>query len=307
MTLPAEPFNPVIDRYDRRRTARLLKSFWPDPAVFRGVAENLAASVRVAHNAADGCWCVTMHPQYLRLNAGQVETLTLHSEYARFLYQSPLSSELQQRFEVSDSDKPYYPSVPVPSGCCVVPWAALKTVPVELRDAHEAYIRAAASFKRVSPFKRSFSPAALECVEEVIGLPLPRPSYIADEEIGLRVEPLPDEVDPSLPMIEGARYEVLVNAYERNPKARSRCIAHYGAKCVICQFDFTMFYGDVADGYIHVHHIKPLSEIGKAYEVDPIEDLRPVCANCHAVVHLGKRIRSVEEVRCLITAARSTT
>jgi hypothetical protein len=31
--------------------------------------------------------------------------------------------------------------------------------------------------------------------------------------------------------------------------------------------------------------------------VDPVADLRPVCPNCHAVIHLGGACRSIDEVR----------
>ncbi|MEI6328702.1 MAG: HNH endonuclease [Pseudanabaena sp.] len=37
---------------------------------------------------------------------------------------------------------------------------------------------------------------------------------------------------------------------------------------------------------MHVHHIKPISEIGDSYKVNPISDLIPVCPNCHAVIDL---------------------
>ncbi len=36
----------------------------------------------------------------------------------------------------------------------------------------------------------------------------------------------------------------------------------------------------MGEGFIHVHHLKPLSEVGYEYRVDPIRDLRPVCPNC---------------------------
>jgi predicted HNH restriction endonuclease len=93
---------------------------------------------------------------------------------------------------------------------------------------------------------------------------------------------------------------VTVNAYERNPEARRQCIAAYGAACCICGFLFGAVYGPEAEGYIHVHHLRPLSDIGGEYVVDPVEDLRPVCANCHAVLHLGGRCRSIDEVRQLL-------
>ena len=56
-------------------------------------------------------------------------------------------------------------------------------------------------------------------------------------------------------------------------------------------------YGELGKGFIHVHHLRPLSEVGGEYVVDPGADLRPVCPNCHAVIHHGGRLRDVEEVK----------
>lgn len=36
---------------------------------------------------------------------------------------------------------------------------------------------------------------------------------------------------------------------------------------------------------MHVHHLKLISEVGEEYQLDPISDLRPVCPNCHAMLH----------------------
>jgi 5-methylcytosine-specific restriction endonuclease McrA len=118
-------------------------------------------------------------------------------------------------------------------------------------------------------------------------------------------DPLPEEVTESAGLVEGAVRTVVVNAYERNPEARRRCVAHYGPRCAVCGFDFAAAYGAVAEGYIHVHHLRPLAEIGEAYVVDPVADLRPVCPNCHAVIHLGGGCRGIEDVRRLLAAARS--
>lgn len=96
---------------------------------------------------------------------------------------------------------------------------------------------------------------------------------------------------------EGAVRRVLVNAYERSPAARRRCIEHHGTGCSVCGFDFQVSYGHAAEGFIHVHHLKPLVEIGDDYLVDPINDLRPVCPNCHAVLHMRSPAYSIEEVR----------
>jgi 5-methylcytosine-specific restriction protein A len=106
---------------------------------------------------------------------------------------------------------------------------------------------------------------------------------------------LPEEVSGE--MLEGSTFRVIVNAYERSPVARERCIQHYGPVCVICGFNFGRVYGPVVEGLIHVHHLRPLSEIGGAYTVDPVADLRPVCPNCHAVLHSRTPVYSIEEVR----------
>ena len=84
-------------------------------------------------------------------------------------------------------------------------------------------------------------------------------------------------------LLEGSIREILVNVYERNQVARRICIEHYGPTCVICGLNFGEKYGDIVRNFIHVHHITPLSQIKEEYQIDPIEDLRPVCPNCHSV------------------------
>ncbi|MBZ5644377.1 MAG: hypothetical protein LAO19_16600 [Acidobacteriia bacterium] len=107
----------------------------------------------------------------------------------------------------------------------------------------------------------------------------------------------PDEVNEKAGFLEGATRKVLVNAFERDPRACQRCIDVYGTNCFICGFSFGSVYGKVAEGFIHVHHLRELAEIRKEYLVDPIRDLRPVCPNCHAVLHCRKPAYSIEEVK----------
>jgi 5-methylcytosine-specific restriction protein A len=292
-----EGFNPAIDRYDRRRVAVLFQTLWPDPTVSRACAANLAASIRMAHEAGEACWGMTMHEHSLRLNVGQVETVTLAAQGAWFLFRAPLDLGMDRRFEIDISSDPRYPAVPIESGVCFVPAANMVSFPAIIRDVHVSYIRAAASYKRVSPFKKSYSPAVLEYLDALLGEALPRPNYVPKEVASQRVHPLADELDTSIPIREGARYQVMVNAYERDPRARQLCIEKYGTDCFICGFSFGVNYGEVADGFIHVHHLRPLSEIGEEYEVVPVTDLRPVCPNCHAVLHRRVPAYSIEEVR----------
>lgn len=108
--------------------------------------------------------------------------------------------------------------------------------------------------------------------------------------------------DASSTFMEGAVSSVLVNVYERNPEARKACIAHFGTSCQACELNFGELYGPLGEGYIHVHHLKPIHLCGGAYKVDPIKDLIPVCANCHAMIHRKSGPLTVEELRELLKA-----
>lgn len=120
-------------------------------------------------------------------------------------------------------------------------------------------------------------------------------------ESGLRAA---DEIELTLKLVEGAHKTVLVNAYERNPVARARCLLHYGLVCAACGINFGKVYGSVAEGFIHVHHLRILSSISKEYEVDPIQDLRPVCPNCHAVIHMADPPFTIGQVSEFLSVIR---
>ena len=106
-----------------------------------------------------------------------------------------------------------------------------------------------------------------------------------------------DEIPNPETVFEGAKKKVIVNRYERNREAREKCIAAHRCKCAACGMDFEKVYGEIGRGYIHVHHIVPLSSIGEEYELDPINDLIPVCPNCHAMLHRHDPPLTVVELR----------
>lgn len=109
----------------------------------------------------------------------------------------------------------------------------------------------------------------------------------------------PDEEGPTL-YREGARALVTANRFERDPKARQACIRHHGTRCAVCRFDFESVYGERGKGYIEVHHLVPLSEVDDDHEVNPIEDMRPLCSNCHSMIHRGGLL-TPEELADLVT------
>jgi predicted HNH restriction endonuclease len=97
---------------------------------------------------------------------------------------------------------------------------------------------------------------------------------------------------------EGAIQEMLRRVYVGDPNARRQCIDKHGPVCFKCSFKKR--YGAMAEGFIHVHHVRMLSSFGKEHKDIPIEDLRPVCPNCHAVLHMGNPVFSIEKVPALL-------
>lgn len=107
----------------------------------------------------------------------------------------------------------------------------------------------------------------------------------------------PEEVDSTSKLQEGEKKTVTVDIHERNPIARKKCIEHWGTKCQVCGFMFEDMYGPIGQNYIHVHHLIPFQSSSGSRVVDPVSDLRPVCANCHSIIHKKNPPYTIEEVR----------
>lgn len=108
---------------------------------------------------------------------------------------------------------------------------------------------------------------------------------------------IPTEQESQKTYSEGTPNQVSITKYERNPFARKACIDHYGFSCFVCDFNFETTYGPVGKGFIHVHHLMQVATVGETYSIDPVKDLRPVCPNCHSVIHKRKTPYSIDEVK----------
>ncbi len=96
-------------------------------------------------------------------------------------------------------------------------------------------------------------------------------------------------------VVEGAKRQITVNRYERNPSLRRKCIEKYGTTCRMCGFTFEERYGPRGKDFIEVHHVVPLHTIGQNYTATP-DDLMPVCSNCHSIIHRYKPFLTREEI-----------
>ncbi len=98
---------------------------------------------------------------------------------------------------------------------------------------------------------------------------------------------------------EGAKKLVYTTKYERDPNVRRAFLKGKHLKCEVCGFDFEKIYGKLGEGFIEVHHKKPVSE-GKRI-TDLNNDLVMLCSNCHKMIHRGKdHMITVEELKSII-------
>lgn len=104
---------------------------------------------------------------------------------------------------------------------------------------------------------------------------------------------------------EGREIFRLSRTYERDLRNRIAAIRAHGTTCAACGFNFDAYYGaDYARSYIEIHHLHSLARGGER-QVDPVADLKPLCANCHSMVHRRSGVvLSIEDLRQLIEQAR---
>lgn len=84
---------------------------------------------------------------------------------------------------------------------------------------------------------------------------------------------------------EGEWQQVIVTQYERSRSNRKACLDYYGPACQACGMSFEDVYGELGADFIHVHHEVPLHTLGGSQNVDAVKDMKPLCPNCHAMVH----------------------
>jgi len=147
---------------------------------------------------------------------------------------------------------------------------------------------------------------------QMSGVSIPEPVAAALEEAWSAVTGgtgvgFPDQAATETEFAEGAAAQVYVNKYERSSVARSKCLEHFGRSCCVCGMSFAERYGASAALFIQVHHLVPLSEIHAEYVVDPVEDLRPICPNCHAFLHLSKPPMPIDLARAALADAEGHT
>ena len=93
-----------------------------------------------------------------------------------------------------------------------------------------------------------------------------------------------------------------VSETDYKEKLKKECLEYYGAICDLCGFDFGYTYGEAYESCIDVHNHKQVEGEEILETTHPIEDLIPVCHNCHHVIHRTIPPISVEDMRKMVKA-----
>jgi 5-methylcytosine-specific restriction protein A len=111
-----------------------------------------------------------------------------------------------------------------------------------------------------------------------------------------------DGTDGSIGMyLEGKLKSTRTISHERNADARAKCLALKGYDCAACGMNFGKRYGAIANNFIHVHHVNPISRCNGEYQIHPDDELVPLCPNCHSVAHMrAPEPFSVEEIKAML-------
>ena len=286
----------------------------PDTALRRQVLQCMLDSIAFVDRAAPQAWGVTLFSKGFRFNVGLVEALTCgvfddenrqknsSAFELRLLTQGELPSEVlsTQQTEAAGVQVLPTPYASIPSPQHVVSFSIASAAKLshwceKLMEAHQRYLAAAirtstGSVRVGTVHRRTHSEGLIEYARTVCeATPVTSALRITD---GTDHQPAE--------FFEGRPIAVQTTRYERSEGARRTCLAHHGYRCTVCGFDFGATYGAVAYRYIQVHHLNPLAEMGTSGVIDPINDMAPLCANCHAVAHFRSPPYTVEELRCFI-------
>lgn len=96
--------------------------------------------------------------------------------------------------------------------------------------------------------------------------------------------------------VSGEDIRNMVMHFEQDVEAGSACIQYHGNSCAVCGFRYDNLF---AEEYLQVHYIAPLETLNPNHILDPVTELRPICAYCHELLHTCEPPLSIEELKIL--------
>ena len=313
-----KPEEQSIDRTSPADAEAVMSHVCPDEDTRREILRSFLDSIAFAETITTGAWAATLFTNGFRLNVGPVEALTCYYDrwpcptadngppFMRILTQGSLpesviiaSSEEADELEVSPTK---YKSVALPQHAVAMvadDAVRLREWFDQLRDVHHRYIKLAlqtpsGGTRTSTAFKRTHSPGLVEYAKAFC-------AQSSDQQHPIEgTDEIASADEGRLEYFEGRPISIQTTRYERHPGARRECLSHHGHLCSACGFSFGKTYGPIAEHYIQVHHLNPVASMSSGATVNPIADMHPLCANCHAVAHFRNPPYSIDEIKAFL-------
>ena len=110
---------------------------------------------------------------------------------------------------------------------------------------------------------------------------------------------------------EGRSISIFSKRRTRSQQLRKAAIEYYSApdkiiRCSVCHFSFEEYYGSHGCGFIEIHHEQPVCQYSREFETllrEAILFVKPVCSNCHRMLHRNKeKPLTIRELQSIISS-----
>lgn len=271
----------------RRTSARHLLGKHADVAL-----PFLALAITKAHSLAPSKWGVTRHGEWLRFNFASTEAMTISASECRVLIIGDPGPTAVRGLSLEPSPYRSAPKAQIARFTFQTKARTEKSLE-QLAPFHLAFL-AQQSIRPINPgSRRGHRDESIDAIVDATGSPLPYPTH----RITAVSSKLPQE---ELSANEGRRLRITINAYERDERLRRACLRRFGFACSVCGILLSDVYGHEATGIIHIHHLEPLATRKGRGTPTSAADLRPVCPNCHSVIHARSPAFSIDEVKQML-------
>ncbi len=297
-------------RADKEFAREVFEFLLPDEKIKQQCLEFLANSIHTANRLAPDHWGITLQDDFVRLNCGMIEIITIAPDRFHSIIDVDSLPELppdqaEIRKTYNGSTKGFYPSVRGSVTCDFEAEKAFHVFP-QIEDSHRRLIQKAVRSSFGPNRKNAHSPGVIKYLNEYLNLSLSQPAYF---ELATQVEadsaPLSlletaeqlSDIDSVPSALEGQQRVVIHLRRERDPKiiqAKKQQVLHETGRlqCEVCAFDFKEKYGELGSEFCEVHHLVLLSESYQAVETK-LGDLAILCSNCHRMIHKTKPMESI--------------
>lgn len=165
-------------RLDAKYSQHVIEEWYPNSTLRNYCGEILRQSIEVAHEISPNSWSITLLSDKIRLNVGPLEVVVLQ-EGRVFLVTTGIDWKI---IPISHSPfisplKNHYTSIKVAHHRCDIPPQYIEDVYSRIRTSHHELIRIAASARRNTTWKRSFSPGVVEYLEGLLQTTISKPAY----------------------------------------------------------------------------------------------------------------------------------